>query len=81
MLSTHTTALNAARANRDLARTQFERGRVNELVVLTAEQQFQSAVLGQVQADAQRFSDTAELFRALGGGWWNVGGDPTELDR
>jgi NodT family efflux transporter outer membrane factor (OMF) lipoprotein len=74
----HTTALNAARANRDLARTQFERGRVNELVVLTAEQQFQNAALGQVQADAQRFADTAQLFRALGGGWWN-GGDPTVL--
>ncbi len=74
----HTIALNAARANRDLARTQFERGRVSELIVLTAEQQFQSAVLGQVQADAQRFSDTAELFRALGGGWWN-GADPTTL--
>ncbi|HVW70454.1 MAG TPA: efflux transporter outer membrane subunit, partial [Steroidobacteraceae bacterium] len=40
--SAHTIALNAARENRDLARTQFERGRVNELVVLTAEQQYQS---------------------------------------
>ena len=74
----HTIALNAARANRDLARTQFERGRVNELVVLTAEQQYQSAALNQVQADAQRFADAAELFRALGGGWWN-GQDPTVL--
>ncbi len=74
----HTIALDAARANRDLARTQFERGRVSELVVLTAEQQFQGAVLSQVQADAQRFSDTAQLFRALGGGWWN-GADPTSL--
>lgn len=74
----HTIALNAARENRDLARTQFERGRVNELVVLTAEQQYQNAVLSQVSADAQRFSDTAELFRSLGGGWWN-GADPTTL--
>ncbi|MDB6015187.1 MAG: hypothetical protein JWL65_7437 [Gammaproteobacteria bacterium] len=75
----HTTALSAARANRDLARTQFERGRVNELVVLTAEQQYQSAALSQVQSDAQRFADTAELFRALGGGWWNGAPDPTAL--
>jgi NodT family efflux transporter outer membrane factor (OMF) lipoprotein len=74
----HTTALNAARANRDLARTQFERGSVNELVVLTAEQQYQNAALSEVQSDAQRFADTAELFRALGGGWWN-GADPTRL--
>jgi NodT family efflux transporter outer membrane factor (OMF) lipoprotein len=66
------TALEAARANRDLARVQFERGRVSELVVLTAEQQYQSGVLTQVQADAQRFTDAANLFLALGGGWWNA---------
>jgi len=76
--SAHTIALNAARENRDLARTQFERGRVNELVVLTAEQQYQNAALSQVMADAQRFSDTAELFRSLGGGWWD-GADPRTL--
>jgi NodT family efflux transporter outer membrane factor (OMF) lipoprotein len=74
----HTIALDAARANRDLARTQFERGSVNELVVLTAEQQYQNAALSQVQVDVQRFTDTAELFRALGGGWWN-GADPATL--
>ena len=35
------------------------------------EQEYQSAALTQVQADVQRFTDTAALFRALGGGWWN----------
>jgi outer membrane protein TolC len=24
-----------------------------------------------VQAQANRFADTAALFQALGGGWWN----------
>jgi outer membrane protein TolC len=24
-----------------------------------------------VQAEANRYSDTAALFQALGGGWWN----------
>ncbi|HEY6454554.1 MAG TPA: efflux transporter outer membrane subunit [Steroidobacteraceae bacterium] len=70
--SAHVAALDAARANRDLARDQFQHGLVNELVVLTAEQQYQSAALGAVQASAQRFSDAAELFRASGGGWWNA---------
>jgi NodT family efflux transporter outer membrane factor (OMF) lipoprotein len=74
----HAKALEAARANRDLARQQFEQGRVNELVVLTAEQQYQSAALGSVQANVQRFDDTAKLFHALGGGWWR-GGDPRLL--
>jgi NodT family efflux transporter outer membrane factor (OMF) lipoprotein len=71
----HNTALDAARANRDLARVQFERGLVSELVVLTAEQQYQNGVLTQVQANAQRFTDAANLFRALGGGWWNANAD------
>jgi NodT family efflux transporter outer membrane factor (OMF) lipoprotein len=77
----HEAALAAARASRDLARTQFEHGLVNELTVLTAEQQFQNAALSEVQADVQRFTDSAELIRALGGGWWNTaaaaGGLPT----
>jgi outer membrane protein TolC len=39
-------------------------------VVLTAEQQYQNAALGAIQANVQRFADTAKLFHALGGGWW-----------
>jgi outer membrane protein TolC len=73
-----TTALDAARENRDLAREQFQRGRVNELVVLTAEQQYQNGLLTQVQADVQRFADAANLFHALGGGWWNSQHDPVQ---
>ena len=71
-----TTALDAARANRDLARDQFRHGRVNELVVLTAEQQYQNGLLSQVRADAQRFADAATLFHALGGGWWSAQNNP-----
>ena len=66
----HMKALEATSANRDLARRQFELGRVNELVVLTAEQQYNNAALSAVQANVQRFADTARLFHALGGGWW-----------
>lgn len=78
-----TTALQAARQNRDLARELFRKGRVNQLTVLTAEQQYQNGLLGQVQADVQRFADAANLFHALGGGWWNAGNDsvpPSALD-
>src|SRR3569832_1326955 len=66
-----TTALDAARQNRDLAREQYQKGRVNELTVLTAEQQYQNGLLTQVRADVQRFADAATLLHALGGGWWN----------
>jgi NodT family efflux transporter outer membrane factor (OMF) lipoprotein len=74
--SSRNTALDTARENRELARVQFERGRVNELVVLTAEQQYQNGLLTQVQADVQRFTDAANLFHALGGGWWNSPNNP-----
>jgi NodT family efflux transporter outer membrane factor (OMF) lipoprotein len=72
----HNEALAAARADSDLAVRQFRAGKYTELQVLTAEQQYQQAALTQVQADAQRFTDTAALFRALGGGWWNAPRDP-----
>jgi len=39
--------------------------------VLTSEQAYQNATLALVKARAQRFLDTAALFQALGGGWWN----------
>jgi outer membrane protein TolC len=28
-------------------------------------------VIAVVQAQANRYADTAALFQALGGGWWN----------
>jgi outer membrane protein TolC len=39
--------------------------------MLTAQQNYQQALLNLVQARANRFADTAALFQALGGGWWN----------
>jgi outer membrane protein TolC len=75
----HSLALTAARDDRDLALVQYRAGKYTELQVLTAEQQYQQAALTQVQADVQRFTDTAALFRALGGGWWNAPHDPAAL--
>ena len=68
-----------ARDDRDLALAQYRAGKYTELQVLTAEQQYQQAALTQVQADVQRFTDTAALFRALGGGWWSATNDPAAL--
>ena len=31
----------------------------------------QTAVINRLRAQAARYSDTAALFQALGGGWWN----------
>jgi len=38
---------------------------------LSAEKAYQQAVINLVQAEANRYADTAALLQALGGGWWN----------
>ena len=55
----------------DLVRTQLRLGAVNYLALLTAQTAYQQAEIALVQAQASRLADTAALFQALGGGWWN----------
>jgi len=64
-------AKDAAAVTLDLARKQFQAGYVNYLALLSAEQTYQQAVINLAQAQANRYADTAALFQALGGGWWN----------
>lgn len=54
-----------------IARKQVELGDTSYLALLTSEQAYQQARLNTVQAQAARLADTAALFQALGGGWWN----------
>ena len=54
----------------DLSRLQYKDGYAAYLTVLNADQAYQQARLSLVQAEADRFTDTAALFQALGGGWW-----------
>lgn len=64
-------AKEAANVTLELARKQFQSGYANYLALLNAEQVYQQAVIALVQAQANRHADTAVLFQALGGGWWN----------
>lgn len=64
-------ATEAAAVTLELTRKQMEGGYANYLALLTAEQVYQQAVINQVQAQSNRYADTAALFQALGGGWWN----------
>jgi NodT family efflux transporter outer membrane factor (OMF) lipoprotein len=64
-------AKNAARVTLDLSRRQYQSGYASYLALLSAEQTYQQAVINLVQAQANRYADTAALFQALGGGWWN----------
>jgi NodT family efflux transporter outer membrane factor (OMF) lipoprotein len=61
----------ATKLSLDLTRQQLQNGYVNFILLLTAEQAYQQAVINLVQVRANRLADTAALFQALGGGWWN----------
>jgi NodT family efflux transporter outer membrane factor (OMF) lipoprotein len=76
-LTTDADALNAAikaeRAAADslaIAQRQLRLGAIAPLTLLTAEQTYAQARLNLVIAEAARLADTAALFQALGGGWW-----------
>jgi NodT family efflux transporter outer membrane factor (OMF) lipoprotein len=60
-----------AQATLSLAQQQYQLGAVNYLTLLVAQQAYENALLNRVKAQAIRYSDTAALFQALGGGWWN----------
>lgn len=66
---------NAAKTSLDIARRQLELGAINYLALLNAENTYQQALINRVQAQEARLADTAALFQALGGGWWNRKGD------
>jgi outer membrane protein TolC len=61
----------SARDSLELTQRQFTLGAVSYLSLLNAERQHQQALLSLVQARAARFADSAALFQALGGGWWD----------
>lgn len=75
-LRASTEAARAAKASFDLVQRQQGLGTVNLIAVLNAEQAYRQAELAQVQAQANRYADTAGLFQALGGGWWNRTEEP-----
>ena len=70
-LKTAAAAKEAAKITLDLTKKQYHTGYVNYLGLLNAEQSYQQALINLVQAQANRYADTAALFQALGGGWWN----------
>jgi len=61
----------AAKVTLDLSSEQWRVGYGGYLALLNAEQTYQQSQLNLVQAQANRFADTAALFQSLGGGWWH----------
>ncbi len=64
-------AKDAASVTLELSKKQYQSGYASYLAVLSAEEAYQQALINLVQAQANRYADTAALFQALGGGWWN----------
>lgn len=64
-------ALDAANSYLRLVRIAYAAGNVGILQILDAQRQSEQARLGYVRAQSQRFQDTAQLFLAMGGGWWD----------
>jgi NodT family efflux transporter outer membrane factor (OMF) lipoprotein len=64
----------AAANSLSATRHNVELGLASYLALLSAQQSYSQAVLNLEQARANRYSDTAALLQALGGGWWNKDG-------
>jgi NodT family efflux transporter outer membrane factor (OMF) lipoprotein len=64
-------AADDAQITLDLSQRQWQDGYISYLALLSAEQAYQQARINLVQAQANRYADTAALFQALGGGWWH----------
>ena len=61
----------AAETTLDITRKQLQAGQIAYLSLLSAEQAYYQTQINLVVAKANRYADTAALFQALGGGWWN----------
>ncbi len=70
LLAAEQTAYQSAGKALELVRTSYRLGNSTLLQVLDAQRIFQQARVGLARAQAQRYLDSAQLFVAMGGGWW-----------
>jgi len=61
----------AASRSLAIAHTKLRSGEISYLSMLNAQQAYETARITAIQARAARLADTAALFQAVGGGWWN----------
>jgi len=80
-LSADVAAEQAASKSLSLTRQQYQLGAISYTTLLSAEQTYEQALVSLAQGQAARFADTAALFQALGGGWWNDAGNALDPDK
>jgi len=70
-LKTQDAAVRAAFDSLELAQLQYKDGAISYLPLLISERNYHQTRVTQITAQSRRYADTAALFQALGGGWWN----------
>ncbi|HEY6454988.1 MAG TPA: TolC family protein, partial [Steroidobacteraceae bacterium] len=65
-------ALDSAAHSVELQRAAYVGGGSGILGLLDAQRQYRQASVQYVRAQGQRYQDTAQLFVAMGGGWWQA---------
>ena len=67
-------AVDIAGSSVALQRSSYASGRTSALQLIIAEDTYSNVRQGYVRAIGQRLADTAQLFIAVGGGWWSESG-------
>ena len=75
-LAAQAQAETAARQSLQISTAQYQNGAVSYVQLLSAQQAWLQTHTALAQAQAARYADTAALFQALGGGWWNPAAPP-----
>ncbi|MGO9437739.1 MAG: efflux transporter outer membrane subunit [Terracidiphilus sp.] len=70
-LQSRTAAAEQARAAYQIATERYQAGGISQLALLEAQRQQLQAALDRTDSATSRYTDSATLFQALGGGWWN----------
>ena len=65
-----TDAATQARTYHDITSARFKAGGVSYFFLLDAQRKLHGALIDRTQALADGYADSAALFQALGGGWW-----------
>lgn len=76
VLQARAEAASNAEAYYKIASRRYAAGGISQLATLDARRQQLDAALDRTAAAAARYSDSATLFEALGGGWWNTAVQP-----
>ena len=70
-LQARTEAATQAEVTYQIASQRFNAGGISQLSLLDAQRQYEQTLLERATSAANRYTDSASLFQALGGGWWN----------